>query len=363
MLIPLLLLLQDAAPPAPAIHTARHYEITLVPADTGTHLLGEAQTSWTLRSAEPVAALLDSSMRVVRVLVDGKPNTRISRTMYGRSGRDVVVPHQKPAGDSISTRIRYHGFASGDAYLGEGLTGRTFVVGGWLGESHWLPIPPGPAQRVTAVFHVQAPLDGRAIANGELTKVDTLPYGHATWTYQLDSAAPLPALAAATGHWSVSALSPRVEVWAPPGADPKAGPFRRAAEMVEYLAGILGPLPYPRVVHVAVPGVPAPVAGGGVALYPEKAFGAGGGLDESAVMRATARQWLDGAETTLADEIAGWLAAEWAAGAPPRQPGRLTELRRRLGETRFREGLRAFVRAQREGRGAEADFTAAMPQR
>ncbi|HEU5040174.1 MAG TPA: hypothetical protein VFT84_05120 [Gemmatimonadales bacterium] len=274
MLIPLLLLLQDAAPPAPAIHTARHYEVTLVPADTGTHLLGEAQTSWTLRSTDAVAALLDSNMRVVRVLVDGKPNTRISRTMYGRSGRDVVVPHQKPAGDSISTRIRYHGLASGDAWLGQGLGGRTFVAGGWRGASDWLPIPPGPPQRVTALFHVQAPLDGRAIANGALVKVDTLPYGHATWTYQLDSAAPIAALAAATGHWTVTTLSPQVEVWSPPGdAAAVAGPFRRAAAMVDDLAAMLGPMPYPRLVHVAVPAVEAPVAGGGIALYPEQLFG------------------------------------------------------------------------------------------
>src|SRR3712207_321144 len=103
MTVTLLLLLQAAAsapvqPPDIVAHTARHYEVTLVPADTGTHLLGEAQTSWTLRSADPVAALLDSSMRVVRVLVDGRPNTRLSRTMYGRSGQDVVVPHQKAAG-------------------------------------------------------------------------------------------------------------------------------------------------------------------------------------------------------------------------------------------------------------------------
>ena len=115
MILPLLLLIQDVAPPPPAVHTAHRYEITLIPADTGTHLLGEVQTSWTLRSGEPVAALLDSSMRVVRVLVDGRPNTRLSRTMYGRSGQDVVVPHEKRAGDSISTRIRYHGRVHGDA--------------------------------------------------------------------------------------------------------------------------------------------------------------------------------------------------------------------------------------------------------
>ena len=361
MLLPFLLLLQSTAPPAPAIHTARHYEITLVPADTGTHLLGEVQTSWTLRSTEPVAALLDSSMRVVRVLVDGKPNTRISRTMYGRSGLDVVVPHQKPSGDSISTRIRYHGLAGGDAWVGVGRGGRGFVAGGWQGASHWLPIPPGPTQRVTAVFHVQAPLEGRAIANGVLTKVDTLPYGHATWTYQLDSAAPLSSLGAATGHWTVTVLSPQVEVWSVPTDTTTAPalPFRRAGAMAQHAASLLGPLPYPKLVHVEVPGVPAAVAGGGLALYPEHAVGT---LAEAAVMRSTARQWLDGADSVVAGEIADWLVTEWMTGGPPRS-GRLVTLRKRLGDDAFRRGLRVFVRAQREGHGTAEDFTAAMQSR
>jgi aminopeptidase N len=38
-------------------------------------------------------------------------------------------------------------------------------------------------------------------------------------------------------------------------------------------------------------------------------------------------------------------------------------LRERLGDQRFRAGLRAFVASQRAGRGTAADFTAAMPTR
>ena len=361
MLIPFLLLLQDAAPPMPAVHTARHYEITLVPADTGTHLLGEVQTSWTLRSAGAVGALLDSTMRVVRVLVDGKPNTRISRTMYGRSGQDVVVPHQKVAGDSISTRIRYHGLVRGDAWLGDDRGSRAFVAGGWRGSHHWLPIPPGAPQRVSAAFSVQAPTSQRAIANGVPIRVDTLPYDHATWHYRLDSLAPLASLAVAVGSYAVNSLSPRVEVWTRPAdsAWAAAGPFRRAAEMVEHFSGILGSMPYARVAHVAAPAVPAPTAGGGLALYQAASFRAGG-LDEIAVARATARQWLDGADSTLARELADWLAAEWAGGKPPAEPRRLSQQRSRLGEAAFRRGLLAFVRSQREGRGSVEDFAAAM---
>jgi len=126
----LLLQVAASAPPPPATHTALAYEITLEPADTGSHILGEVQTTWRLRSAGAVAVQLDSSMRVIRVLMDGKPNTRLSRTMYGRSGVDVVMPHEKQAGDTLSTRIRYHGFARAGVVPGPTRGGQHAAAGG-----------------------------------------------------------------------------------------------------------------------------------------------------------------------------------------------------------------------------------------
>jgi aminopeptidase N len=362
-MLTLLLLLQTSAPPTP-VHDARHYEITLVPADTGNHLLGEVQTSWWVRSSDPIAALLDSTMRVVRVLVDGKPNTRLSRTMYGRSGVDVVVPHQKQPGDSISTRIRYHGPAGGDAWLGSDRSGaRAFVAGGWQGSHAWLPVPADPTQRVSAVFRVQAALEHRAIANGTLTRIDTLPYGHATWHYRLDSAAPLPALAVATGRYAVASLSQRVHLWTRPADSAWAvrGPFRRAEAMLEHLSSMLGPYPYSRLAHVAVPAVQAPRSGGGLAFYPEGGFREGG-LDEASVVRETARQWLDGADSAVAAPLAVYLAADWLGGTGSLDEAarRMREIRQEVGEARFREGLHAFAESQRRGRGTAEDFAAAM---
>ena len=72
----------DSTPP----HDALHYDITLVPSDTSAHLLGEVETVWRLRSNQPIVVRLDSTMRVIRVAVDGGGQTRLSRTRYGRSG-------------------------------------------------------------------------------------------------------------------------------------------------------------------------------------------------------------------------------------------------------------------------------------
>src|SRR5690242_2133712 len=97
----------DTALPA---HDAVHYDVRLVVGDSANHVLGEVDTRWRLRSDQPVQLQLDSAMRVIRVLVDGRENTRLARTLWGREGDIVFVPHDRHAGDTLSTRVRYHGF-------------------------------------------------------------------------------------------------------------------------------------------------------------------------------------------------------------------------------------------------------------
>ena len=168
------------SPPGPTpshpVHDALHYDITLVPSDTGTHVLGEVQTTWRLRSSEPVEMELDSAMRVVRVLVDGKPNTRLSRTMYARSEGEIEVPHEKQAGDTLSTRVRYHGFVGDGLIIGKNQYGdRTIFADNWPDRAHlWLASQDHPSDKATVAFHVQAPLEDQVIANGVLEKIDTL---------------------------------------------------------------------------------------------------------------------------------------------------------------------------------------------
>lgn len=382
-MLSLLLFLQAAALPADTVlpaHDALHYEVTLVPADTGGHILGEVQTTWRLRSGDPVQLLLDSAMRVVRVLVDGRPNTRISRTMYGRSGVDVVVPHQKQAGDSISTRVRYHGTARGGVRLGPNRHGeRTAVAYGWPDLARlWLPVPGTPSARVSAAFRVQASAGDRAIAPGSLEKVDTLPYDHATWHYRLDSTAPVASFAAATGPYVVTSLGRAgdlpLELWTwRTDSAAAAVAFRRAAAMADYFSRVLGPSPYGRLTHVEAP-IPVPeVAAPGIVLHAESSFAAGGPA-EGEIATATARQWLglgvssaDSADAWLYAELASYLAARWqaeAGGAPlPRSiPGapRLSEIRAQVGDSVFTDGLRRFYREHGGAAAGSADFARTM---
>jgi aminopeptidase N len=182
-MIYLLLLLQTAQP-----HDALHYDITLIPSDTSTHVLSEVQITWRLGSARPVTMQLDSAMRVIRVLIDGKQNTRLSRTMYARSSTEIDVPHQKQPGDSISTRVRYRGRPRGGLRTGRTAQGDRTVVADNRADklSYWIPTPGSPEDKATVAFHIQVPAAYKVTVPGKLEKVDTLAYGNVMWHFTLD---------------------------------------------------------------------------------------------------------------------------------------------------------------------------------
>jgi len=401
VLLPILLLqVAAAAPPPPATHEALSYEITLEPADTGTHILGEVQTTWRLRSGGAVAVQLDSSMRVIRVLMDGKPNTRLSRTLYGRSGVDVVMPHEKQAGDTLSTRIRYHGFARGGVVPGPTRGGARGTAGGGSPATArlWLPVPDDPDQRAAVRWNVQAPIARRVLASGTLQGIDTLAYGHATWHYRLDRPTPIvryavavgPYLTALRGGASCEGCAP-IEVWSyRSDSAVAAAAFRRAGAIGAWLTTLLGPFPYERLVHAEAAIPEDAVSAAGMALYREDAY-AEAGPPEALIARETARQWLgiavspDSAPARrLFEGLPRYLAAMWqarAGGAPLAQTMRagmdsalaagpaeegwrgawtLHELRGVIGDSAFGAGLRALIEQRRDSTARLDDVALAM---
>jgi aminopeptidase N len=333
----LLLLLQGQSPltradTLPPSHDALHYDITLIPSDTSTHVLGEVQTTWRLGSTEPVRMQLDSSMRVIRVLVDGKPNTRLSRTMYARSSTEVDVPHQKQAGDSISTRVRYRGFPRDGLIIGKNVYGNpTLFADNWPNRAHyWFPTPDVPGDKATVSFHIQAPLGQQVIANGVLEKIDTLPYGHAVWHYSLNTPVPVYTMVVGIARLARTPLAEAacsvkcvpLAVWTyPEDSAYAAGPFRRAGEMLEYFSRLIGPYPFPTLAHVE-----SSTRYGGMEnstaifydqkLYREKKLG------EPLIAHETAHQWFGDAVTArewphlwLSEGFATYLSALWTAQA------------------------------------------------
>ncbi len=335
----LLLLLKIVQSPAtiaagtlPPPHDALHYDITLIPSDTSAHVLGEVQTTWRLGSTDPVRMQLDSTMRVIRVLVDGKPNTRLSRTRYARSATEVDVPHQKRAGDSMSTRVRYRGFPRDGLIIGKNSYGApTLFADNWPDRAHyWFPTPDIPGDKATVSFHVQAPLGRQVIANGILEKVDTLPYGHAVWHYNLNTPVPVYTMVVGVGRLARTPLADAacsmkcipVTVWSYPEDSTYATlAFRRAGEMLEYFSRLIGPYPFQALAHVESSTRYGGMENSTAIFYDQKLYG-GKKLGEPLIAHETAHQWFGNSVTArewphlwLSEGFATYLASLWTAQA------------------------------------------------
>jgi aminopeptidase N len=407
---------QTAAPAAPpaASQLPTGYTITLVPSDTGRHLLAEVETNWRLRTVNPVELVLDGGLRVVRVLVDGKPNTRVARTMYARQDSLIVVPHEKAPGDTLTTRVRYHGIPPGGAVVGTDHAGaRTMVAQSAVGAaSRWLPVPAGlagaspdpadargadtgaaapagvaaavpAAPRVSVTWQVQASTGQRVIANGQLTGIDTLSYGHTTWHYRLDQPVPLTALAAAAGHYAMAAATracrsacPPVTIWTAPqdSAAAASGPLGHAGEIMDWLTARLGPYPYPALAHVTSALVPGGAVAASVALYDEAQLRSGA-VTETDVARATAAQWLglatsDSTRPGPAEATAGYLAWLWTRERHPgpsvimltRDLDAIRALHQAVGDSAFYRGLRRWLERHPHQAASSRDYEQAMAE-
>jgi aminopeptidase N len=311
------------------VHDALHYDITVVPSDTSGHLLSEVRTTWRLRTTDPVIMELDSAMRVIRVLVDGQPNTRLSRTMYARSGEEVEVPQQKPPGDTLTTQVRYRGYPRDGLIVGKNQYGdRTIFADNWPDRAHlWLASLDLPSDKATVAFHIQAPLEDQVIANGVLEKIDTLPYGHAVWHYRLDTPIPVYTMVFGIARLARSRLPDAacsmkcvpLTVWTYPqdSAYALTGPFRRAGQIVEYFSSLIGPFPYPSLAHVESTTRFGGMENSTAIFYDEKRYREKT-FDEALVAHETAHQWFGDAVTEadwhhlwLSEGFATYLAALW----------------------------------------------------
>lgn len=311
-------------------HDALSHDITIVVDDSGSHILGVVQTTWRLASSEPIDVPFDSTFRVVRVLTDGEGETRMGRITFALDrGGGVYIPHQRHAGDTLHTSIRYHGTPRDGLIFHADSTGRrTVFADNWPDRAHrWLPIPDHPSDKATVDLHIEVPAGMSVIANGVRRKVDTLPRGRTVWHFRMAQRIPPYGIVFGAGPLTTTTLPdagceircvplavvtyPEDSAWA------VGGPFRRSGDMVDFFSRYVGPFPYDRLSHVESSTIFGGLENPTAIFYDEKSYPTRR-LRELTVAHETAHQWFGDAVTEadwhhlwLSEGFATYFAALW----------------------------------------------------
>lgn len=316
-------------------HDALNHDVSIVISDTGTHILGVMQTTWKLRSDEPVEVQFDSVYRVVRVLTDGEGERRLARITFAvNPDGGVYIPHHKKAGDTLTTSIRYHGIPrDGLTVRIDSATGRrTFFADNWPDRAHkWIPLEDHPSDKATVSMHIEVPAGMKVIATGVLQKIDTLPRGRTVWHYRQNQrispygivfgAGPLVTTRYPDGGCAVKCVPLDAVTYPEDSASANATSFHRIVDIMDYFSGLIGPFPYDRLSHVQSTTMFGGMENPTAIFYNSPAIAARK-LGEETVAHETAHQWFGDAVTEqdwhhlwLSEGFATYYAALWVGHA------------------------------------------------
>jgi hypothetical protein len=133
-------------------------QVRLAIGDSGNHFVAEQETSWRIATQDTLVLLVDSTLRVVRLALDGRRTTS-----WGRTGTKLVIPHTRSPGDTLVTRVRFHGAPSGQ---------------------NWFALPRDVPDSAPLVLIVEVPDGRRPVTSAAAEQVDTLAYGRTSWRFR-----------------------------------------------------------------------------------------------------------------------------------------------------------------------------------
>lgn len=136
-------------------------EVRIAVSDSSDHFVTEQQTAWRIQAPGTLVMLVDSTLRVVRVAINGK------RASWGRTGAEVVIPQPGLPEDTLVTRVRFHGTPNGH---------------------NWFAIPRDTPDSAPLLLAVEVPPGTKPVADGTtpavLEGVDSLAYGRTNWRFR-----------------------------------------------------------------------------------------------------------------------------------------------------------------------------------
>ncbi len=314
MLAGALLLLQVGGTPASTIHAIRAdqdilaYEIGLSIPDTGTEVAGRTRIRYVVRGGPgPLVLDFDTVLTVDSVIIAGA--TRPPRVGGWRWVTDggpaaVAVDHWGAPGDTLEVCVHYHGSPRDGLFIQDNVHGeRTAFADNWPNRArHWFPGEDHPSDKAAAAFVVEVPAGWRAVANGVLEDVDTLPGGRTVWRWRESRPIPMYTMVVGAGALTVAdvgvAAGVRQTLWTFPQDSAFAidGPFRRVNAIVDTLAALLGPFPYRKLAHVESSTRFGGMENSSAIFYTERGYAARS-MGEPLVVHEVAHQWFGDAVT------------------------------------------------------------------
>jgi aminopeptidase N len=310
-----------------------HYDVMLgLPAPGGTVLGGVATLRLRpARAGLPEAVLDFTGLAVLGVSVEGAPVQ--ARHAEGRLA--VPLPAGTGPADTVSVRIEYRGTPDDGLILGRDARGRPAAfVDNWPDRARfWLPSVDHPSDKATATLTVHAPEGWRVVSNGlPVAQGDPAPpapggaprrswtwsTGVAVSTYNMVfGAARLEVVSLGTAACGRAPASPRadgcveVSAWLyPEDVGQARRSFRRAAEMVDFYAEMVGPYPFEKLAHVQAATRFGGMENASAIFYSDEALARGRDL-EGTVAHETAHQWF-GDSVTEGDWPELWLSEGFA---------------------------------------------------
>ncbi len=317
-------------------HDARHYEIHVRLADSGSVFSATVTTHWRLTDRSPIRINLDSAYRITTLTVDGQP------ARYHRAEPDLLlIDLPATQRDSATTRIEYSGAPpkflrpgrnqgqdDGLVQRGHG-PDRKIFADNWPDRARrWLAAQDHPSDKATVAWTIEAPTGLTVVANGTLQGTEPAGAGLTRWRFAIDqpipvytmvlgaarlARTPLPSAACATRCIQVS-----IYTYPEDSAFAATGPFRQASEMIDFFSQIFGPYPYDELRHVQSSTIFGGMENSTVIFYDEGGYRTRR-LGDGTVAHETAHQWFGNSATEadwhhlwLSEGFATYSAALWA---------------------------------------------------